>query len=519
MTTIVEQYLGQPVGTIAASTAAGGDYALHDSVCTAYLDGQHTVFGSGNDQAISSPYAIYDRPLRNYIEYIRSGDGKYLTRGNSGVVGFRDGYVIANGGSTTESYRQFVSLPLHYLLTGDATTLAVIGDLADYAAYLIGLPTYADPDVAGNSQRVVAERYITIVAARYVNAPSDNGYGGTPGGNNWATVMDTAIDKILAHFGSDGSYSFVSDGYATYAYQQGMLDDALIHTLLLGYLNSARRAAVLAHLIKRENFRWTVMADQYAAFIPPTLIYLSGPSPQEGGTDPVNGYPNYHPPGSASLAAWTVGSLAFLYNQTADPTYRTRGLQLLHSSFAGDHAYTGAIMTNLPDNPLGAGIGSNHHKVLSEITRTSWRAPYFFLNTPAVTHSGVPINTVLPVITQPTTGDFTCTTGTWSNSPTSYNYAWCRRPFGGGNNIIQQTSSSPNYSAQSGDIGYRLFCLITGTNATGSGIIARAIESAVVTSVGSGGPGPLSGTTAPTETVDAISLVGRTGTQIRLNWV
>jgi hypothetical protein len=77
----------------------------------------------------------------------------------------------------------------------------------------------------------------------------------------------------------------------------------------------------------------------------------------------------------------------------------------------------------------------------------------------------VPINTAQPQIQgTPTQGQaVTCTTGSWSNSPTGFAYQWSRdgSPIGGA------TSASNTIAAA--DVGHGLTCTVTASNASGAG--------------------------------------------------
>ena len=94
---------------------------------------------------------------------------------------------------------------------------------------------------------------------------------------------------------------------------------------------------------------------------------------------------------------------------------------------------------------------------------------------------GVPANTAAPVASGTLTvgSTLSCTSGTWTNSPT-YTYQWQR----GGANISGATSAS--YVTVSADGGTSVGCLVTATNAAGSASQASntlAIAGGVVTSV------------------------------------
>lgn len=78
----------------------------------------------------------------------------------------------------------------------------------------------------------------------------------------------------------------------------------------------------------------------------------------------------------------------------------------------------------------------------------------------------VPVNTVPPAVTGATgVGNvLSCSTGTWTNSPTGYAYQWRNA----GVPISGQTAST--YTTVSGDIGDAIDCVVTASNADGSGL-------------------------------------------------
>ena len=86
-----------------------------------------------------------------------------------------------------------------------------------------------------------------------------------------------------------------------------------------------------------------------------------------------------------------------------------------------------------------------------------------------------------------------CTTGTWSNSPTSYAYQWLRN--GGG--ISGATSST--YVTVTADGGTSVSCRVTATNAIGPGLPATsntlAIAAVSTTSVWSASDAATNGMT------------------------
>lgn len=82
------------------------------------------------------------------------------------------------------------------------------------------------------------------------------------------------------------------------------------------------------------------------------------------------------------------------------------------------------------------------------------------------------INTAAPALTStgslssPVHGDtLTCSTGTWTNSPTSFVYTWWSVPISG--TIISVGTNSNSYVIQSSDIGNAIYCTVSATNASG----------------------------------------------------
>jgi hypothetical protein len=81
-----------------------------------------------------------------------------------------------------------------------------------------------------------------------------------------------------------------------------------------------------------------------------------------------------------------------------------------------------------------------------------------------------PVNTVAPTVTGTATGGQTLysTTGSWTNSPTSYSYQWQRDNQGGGvyANILGATGGS--YLLLTADRACNVRCMVTATNEFGS---------------------------------------------------
>jgi len=77
---------------------------------------------------------------------------------------------------------------------------------------------------------------------------------------------------------------------------------------------------------------------------------------------------------------------------------------------------------------------------------------------------GPPANTTAPSVTGTATvgNTLSCSTGTWTNSPTSYAYQWQ------GNTVAISGATNSTYVLQSTDSGTNVRCQVTATNASGS---------------------------------------------------
>jgi hypothetical protein len=117
---------------------------------------------------------------------------------------------------------------------------------------------------------------------------------------------------------------------------------------------------------------------------------------------------------------------------------------------------------------------------------------------------GLPANTAVPTISgEDLVGKtLTCGHGSWTNSPTGYNYQWYRD----GNLISGATESK--YVAQAADSGHTVTCEVTASNAAG--------ESAPATSKGKGILGTPADATRPT--VSGEDLAGKTLTCEHGSW-
>jgi hypothetical protein len=94
-----------------------------------------------------------------------------------------------------------------------------------------------------------------------------------------------------------------------------------------------------------------------------------------------------------------------------------------------------------------------------------------YVNSPITTSAVItPANTAVPTISGTTTfGEtLTSTTGTWSNSPSSYAYQWSRSATSGGSYTNISGATISTYNLVAADVGQYLKVTVTATNASGS---------------------------------------------------
>ncbi|MEA2198343.1 MAG: hypothetical protein QOJ25_2394, partial [Solirubrobacteraceae bacterium] len=127
-------------------------------------------------------------------------------------------------------------------------------------------------------------------------------------------------------------------------------------------------------------------------------------------------------------------------------------------------------------------------------------------------HPPAPVNTSVPTIsgTAAVGNVLTASTGTWSNSPTSYGYQWSDCNSGGTacTNISGATSSS--HTVGSSEVGDTIRVAVTAKNAGGSATATSAPTSVVPASGGSGPGGLL---------VSGNHLVNTSGATVHLHGV
>jgi hypothetical protein len=123
-----------------------------------------------------------------------------------------------------------------------------------------------------------------------------------------------------------------------------------------------------------------------------------------------------------------------------------------------------------------------------------------------------PANTATPTISGTTQqgSQLTATQGTWTNSPTSYAYAWSSCSASGDSCTAIAGATASTYTAQAADVGHALRVTVTATNADGSASSTSAPTAAISSASAPGN------TQAPT--ISGTTQVGSTLTTTQGTW-
>jgi hypothetical protein len=133
-------------------------------------------------------------------------------------------------------------------------------------------------------------------------------------------------------------------------------------------------------------------------------------------------------------------------------------------------------------------------------------------STPAVTvPPSPPSNTALPQVTGSAVQSATLTssTGSWSNTPTGYAYAWEDCDSSGNNCVAISGATSSSYTLASGDVGNTVRVVVTASNAAGSASASSAPTAVVA-------PLPPTSTAAPV--ISGQTVQGQTLTTSNGSW-
>lgn len=150
----------------------------------------------------------YDRGNFYYAHHKMSGyaNTTYRDRARLVVANYRDNYLAAAGLIVPAHLLEMKQIALHYAETGDATSLAYLGDVGDWQASVwvprIPLTPTGPSANTGNWNFQELRNFVRAtesqILAYVTGAVSDGGHpSGYPGGVNYLTLAQQCIDRLL----------------------------------------------------------------------------------------------------------------------------------------------------------------------------------------------------------------------------------------------------------------------------------------------------------------------------------
>ncbi|HET7459452.1 MAG TPA: hypothetical protein VFJ74_17500 [Gemmatimonadaceae bacterium] len=277
-----------PSVTVAEARAMGGAFAQYEANFARYADQHWTTEGAN----WSDDY--YDRALIYYTWWARSGNPEYWRRATLFATNYRRDYLEKNQYFASPHWSQLEGLEKHYLLTGDEASRTAVWRTAVVLrdGFQKSLVSNWDPRIRG---RVL----LGYLLAWRLQSP----------GGEWAHLIDDALTRILGTVGADGSVrQYTPCGTMQNNFMVGLQNDALIKVHAYYRADSRILPAVKRSVDYMWRTQWRPSAQGF--------LYLSGDCSRagEGGMTPA-----------PDLNNMIVSGFGWIYRQTGDTSYRTRG--------------------------------------------------------------------------------------------------------------------------------------------------------------------------------------------------
>ena len=318
---LVQTALAGPMETVSITRTLGGAFGRYDTEFRRLAD-LHWKADAG---AWEQNY--YDRGLVYYVAWMRSGNPDYWRRATTMALNYRRDYLEKNNHNTSPHWAQLGGLELHYLLTGDTLSQKAVA-----GAFAWGLSPFAQArwgpkaDLENTQSEYMENRIQARVLqgalmAYRLNASYTRSDGPAFPAAQWPARLRDMLNKILSVQNADGSYSWVQICGGQLNYMVGMLNDVLIE-----YYRDFEADPRIPSSIERANdFLWRtqwIPGEQAFKYASVTC------APNKFGTS-VGGM---EPAGD--LNGLLVGSFGWLYQQTGDAKWRTRGDAIFAGIFA-----------------------------------------------------------------------------------------------------------------------------------------------------------------------------------------
>jgi len=302
----------EPTKTVAETALIGPDFARYDQIFLEKLPTTNTWEDN-----------YYDRGVVYYARYARSGDATFLQKGHDIVLKYRKEYLEPNDYKSSPHWSQVRGLELHYQLTGDTASQTAVAaiyaqSLASFSRPIWGtppIPDLANPQSSYMENRIQARCLQAGLSSYRIGASYTGEYGEfTPA--TWPTELRTMLNQILSVQKADGSFSWVQICGGQLNYMVGMLNDVLIEY----YRDFEPDPRIPTAIAAANEYLWTTQwlpADQAFSY----CSTLCAPNPfgtNVGGKE-----------AAGDLNGLFIASFGWLYKQTADPKWRTRGDAIL----------------------------------------------------------------------------------------------------------------------------------------------------------------------------------------------
>jgi thermitase len=148
----------------------------------------------------------------------------------------------------------------------------------------------------------------------------------------------------------------------------------------------------------------------------------------------------------------------------------TEGLGYAYDSVANSRAYNANALASGPSNPFGSA------------TKDSEQASIYATYTPALSQLLAPVNTAAPSVsgTAQSGQTLSSTSGSWSESPSSFAYQWQRCDTSGAGCSPIAGATTQTYTLGATDVGSTVRVAVNASNSTGSSAPASSAQTAAV---------------------------------------
>jgi hypothetical protein len=148
----------------------------------------------------------------------------------------------------------------------------------------------------------------------------------------------------------------------------------------------------------------------------------------------------------------------------------TEGMGYAYDSVANSRAYDANTFASGPSNPFGSA------------TKDSEQASIYATYTPTSPQLGPPVNTASPSVsgTAQSGQTLTSTSGSWSESPSSFAYQWQRCNASGASCSPVSGATAQTYTLGSPDVGSTVRVAVTAANSAGSSAPASSAQTTIV---------------------------------------